>query len=100
MLAQGFLGLTNAALAVEKHQNITGTFQGQLVHRIQQRTRQITITIVIIPLHRAIAHLHWIGAPFHRQDLRAVEMLAEALHIQRGRGHDQLEFRTLGQQAL
>ena len=101
MFAQGLGSGADLPFAAEEDEDIAAVDAAQLVHRIEYRLLHVAIAAVfVLGQQGAVAHLHRIHAPRYLDDRRGVEMLGETLRIDGGRGDDQFEIGTLGQQLL
>ena len=75
---QGVGGIADLALAAHEDQNVARSFAPKLVHRIENRLQLVAIGIVAVVDHRAVAHLHRVGAAGNLDDWRIVEMARSA----------------------
>ena len=89
------VGVTNVALAGQKHQDVASRLTPELLRGLPDRLRQVVFTV-----GRGVANLDRVGAALDRDDGRVVEELAQSLRVDGGRGDDQLEIRPLGQHPL
>ena len=92
---QMLVGVTNVALAGQKHQDVASRLTPELLSGLPDRLRQVVFTV-----GRGVANLDRVGAALDRDDGCVVEELAQSLRVDGGRGDDQLEIRPLGQHPL
>src|SRR3954451_19608977 len=109
MLAEGFCGFADLALAREEHEDVSPSIRSgarrlacsgvcwlrareELVDGAEDTVELVDIFLLVFGLgfERAIAHLDGIGSPGNFQHRRVVEMPAEALRVNRRAGDDQL----------
>ena len=101
VLAKGFGGLADLALAAQEHQDVSPVDTGQLVHGVQDRLLHRFVALAALLLFdRPVADLHRVGAAGDVDDRGVGEVPREALRVDRGRGDDQPELRAPGQDAL
>ena len=94
--------LADLALAGQEDEHVAaGALARELVHRVEHRLLHVLVFLVLVRgFERAVAHFDRIGAARHFDHRRAVEMLREALGLDRRRGDDHLEIGAPRQQAL
>ena len=93
--AQRVRGVADLALAGEEHEHVARALALQLVDGGGDR-----VGLVVVLGGLAVADLDRIRAPGDLDHRRSAEVLAEALRVDRRGGHDQLQLRPLGQDAL
>jgi hypothetical protein len=93
--AERVRGVADLTLAGEEHEHVAGPLALQLVDRGGDR-----FGLVVVLGRLVVADLHGVRAPGDLDHRRAVEVVAEALRVDRRRRDDQLQLRPLGQDAL
>ena len=91
-------GVADLALAGQEDQDVAGTRGGQLVDRVADGLALVGVLAALAALERPVAHLDRVGPAGHLDDRRAAEGRGEALRVDGGRGDDDLEVGTLGQE--
>ncbi|MCW0413457.1 hypothetical protein NB709_003333 [Xanthomonas sacchari] len=108
---QRMVRIADLAFAGQEHQHVAARIQpGDFVDRRHDRLVDRAVAGVVATLgvgllaarllQRPVAHLHRIGAALHADHRRIVEMRGEARGVDRRRGHDDLQVRSLAQQLL
>ncbi len=97
-------GVPDLALAGEEdeHVAVSGAFGEELVDGVQDALHLVAL-LVVRPVRvdeRPVADLHRVGAAGDLHDGRVVEVRGEPRGVDRGRGDDELEVRSPGEQRL
>ena len=90
-----FRGVADLALAGQEHEDVAGRFAQQLVDRVADG-----VGLVGVLLRLAVADLDRVGAPADLDDRRVVEVLGEALRVDRRGRDDHLQVRPPREQPL
>ena len=99
---QRLVRVADLALAGQEDQHVAACVQpGDLVDGADDGLVDGAFACLFaLAFQRAVAHLDRIGAAFHADHRRVVEMLREAFGIDGGRGDDDLQVAALAQQLL
>ena len=92
---EGIRRVADIPLAWQKHQDVARSVGHELTHCIADRLVEVTVTIVV--LYRAIAHLDGVGAA-RNGNHGSVKVRREAFSVDRRRGDDHLQVWALGEQ--
>ncbi len=95
VLAQGFCGFTDLALAGKEDQDVPGAGRGDLVHRVEDALLHVAILhLFAAGAQRPVANLDRMRAPGDLDHRGSAEVIAEAPRIDGRGGDDDLEIWT------
>ena len=103
-MTQNLAQTPDLALSGQEYQNIAGwlllaaLMLFNFIEGAQNAVGPALIPIVLIPGQRPVTHVYRIGAATYLDHRGLVEELAESLDFDGGRGNDDLQVRTLGQE--
>ena len=101
-------GFPDLALAGQEHEHVRAVLAQQCLARVHDRRGHVALLVVVLVaartgllvVERGVAHLDGVGAAFGEHDRCTIEVLREALRVDRRRRHDELQVRALRQHAL